>query len=77
MDLNVTLSLKNVTCSHSFGKLKIKLDHVSQDNLACIAIKILLHWIILTETPKYKFGNLYNMFFPYGAFCSHFLFLCL
>lgn len=40
------LTLKNVTSNYSF-KLKIKFNHVSQDNLACIALRIILHWIIL------------------------------
>lgn len=33
-----------MTSSHSFGKLKTKFDQVGQDNLACIAMEILLHY---------------------------------
>ena len=67
--------LKNVTSSHSFGRNKIKFVQVSQDDLVCITIRIILHWIILTKTLKSKFGNLYDtcVFFPYDDFCFLFL----
>lgn len=64
-----------MTSSHSFGRNKIKFVQVSQDDLVCITIKIILHWIILTKTLKSKSGNLYDtcVFFLYDVVCFLFL----
>lgn len=48
------LTLKNVTSNYFFKKLKIKFNHVGQDNLACIAIRVILHWIIFYSSKHWS-----------------------